>query len=105
MGGGTDYCVKFIVPSTTDQIPFIFVASLEALTDQVVGKTLDSRAGVAGNLGLAVLADDNGLLRLGNGDTVASLDGGCGAVVSNMTFAHWRHQAVATRREWLTDRA
>jgi hypothetical protein len=46
---------------------------LVSLTGQVVGKTLDGRGGVSGNLRLAVVTDDDGLFRLGDGNTEASL--------------------------------
>lgn len=51
----------------------MYVFSLVTLADQVIGEALNGRAGVASDLGLAVHADDDGLLRLGNGDTIASL--------------------------------
>lgn len=37
--------------------------------DQVVGKGLGGRARVSGNLGLAVVSDYEGLLRLGDADS------------------------------------
>lgn len=49
------------------------LVSLVSLTNQVVGQSLNGGRGVAGNLRFAVVADDNGLLRLGNGDTEAAL--------------------------------
>lgn len=46
---------------------------LVSLADEVVGETLDGRGGVSGNAGLGVVADDDGLLGLGDGDTSAAL--------------------------------
>lgn len=47
---------------------------LVSLANEVISQALNSRAGVARNLGLAVVADNNGLLGLGNGDTQSALD-------------------------------
>ena len=49
---------------------------LVAETDEVVGELLDDVGGVSGRVLLAVVADDDGLRRLGNGDTRPALSGG-----------------------------
>lgn len=59
-------------PTTRPAFSSSLREGLVALADEVVGKTLNGRTGVAGNLGLAMLAEDNGLLRLSNGDTLTS---------------------------------
>lgn len=46
---------------------------LVSLGDEVVGETLDGGRGVTGDLRLAVVTDDDGLLSLGNGDAVSTL--------------------------------
>ncbi len=46
---------------------------LVSLADQVVGQALDGRGGVASDLRLSMVADDNGLLGLGDGDAGPAL--------------------------------
>lgn len=46
---------------------------LVSLTNEVVSEVLDSRVGVPSDRGLGVMADDDGLLSLGNGDSIAAL--------------------------------
>jgi hypothetical protein len=43
------------------------------LSDKVISKAFDGGVGVAGNSGLGVVADDDGLLGLGNGETCPAL--------------------------------
>jgi hypothetical protein len=53
-----------------------WLVGLVALADQVVGQRLDGGGGVSGDVGLAVVADDDGLLRLGDSDAEAALHTG-----------------------------
>jgi hypothetical protein len=46
---------------------------LVARLDEVVGKTLDGGGGVTGDLGLAVVADDDGLVGLCDSDAGTTL--------------------------------
>ena len=46
---------------------------LVPLANQVVCQSLNSGRGISSNLLLAVVANNNGLLRLGNGDTESAL--------------------------------
>lgn len=43
------------------------------LADEVVGQVLDGGAGVAGDVGLSVVANDDGLLGLGNANAESAL--------------------------------
>lgn len=74
---GLTVAENIIFPPTDVPSPIHFFGmyafSLVTLANQVIGEAFDGGTGVARDLGLAMHADDNGLFRLGNGDTVASL--------------------------------
>lgn len=61
------------VPSDAQSESLISPLHLVSLADEVVGETLDGRGGVSGNSAFGVVADDDGLLGLGDGETSAAL--------------------------------
>jgi len=73
---------------------------LVSLCDEVVGESLDDGAGVAGNSGLAMMGDDDGLLGFGNSETSPAR-----SCVDAAALGAGHNESLATNKETLGESA